>query len=427
MSYALGLKVLRKLCEAQDPLQWHHAKLSPPLFKAHEVEAFQWVDAHLKKHHALPQPETLFQKFPDTKDVPTPEPVSYYVQLLENAFFHSTINQANIDSQNVLKGDPSGHDAALAILQGAIKTITEQKYRQKIIDAGVDGSKLVLTEYHQVGQKDPLAIFGWPYLDQQTGGGMPGDVISYIGRPAAGKTWKMLWSAIQNWKMGRNVLFVSMEMSKLPILQRVAAVVAGTNITQMKMGQFSGHTYKKFLTGLQSMKAMTGKMYVVEGNLASTVTDIYMVADMLGCHNVYIDGAYLVKHENKKLDRFTRVAENVELMKQSSEDGSFCTFASWQFNREASKKTKQAGEQKGNLDDIGYSDAIGQVSSIALGLFQEDSVETIMRRTIKVLKGRNGEVGEFSINWDFQIMDFSQVDPPLDGEAADEAKELLWI
>ena len=52
---------------------------------------------------------------------------------------------------------------------------------------------------------------------------------------------------------------------------------------------------------------------------------------------------------------------------------------------------------------------IGQVSSIVLGLFQEEGVETMVRRKIRVLKGRNGEVGAFDINWNFTNMDFTQV------------------
>jgi len=103
-------------------------------------------------------------------------------------------------------------------------------------------------------------------------------------------------------------------------------------------------------------------------------------------------------------------------------------FCSWQFNREATKKAKKGGGDHGDLEDIGYSDAIGQISSIALSLFQEDGIETMKRRKIQVMKGRNGEVGQFSIAWDFVQMSFQQVDPPLTPEAkATEEMELQWV
>jgi hypothetical protein len=60
------------------------------------------------------------------------------------------------------------------------------------------------------------------------------------------------------------------------------------------------------------------------------------------------------------------------------------------------------------MDDIGYSDAIAQASSIALGLFEEDSIETVHRRRVDILKGRYGEVGHFLVHWLWHPMDFGE-------------------
>jgi hypothetical protein len=52
---------------------------------------------------------------------------------------------------------------------------------------------------------------------------------------------------------------------------------------------------------------------------------------------------------------------------------------------------------------------------------QEETVETMYQRLIRVMKGRDGQVGEFSIHWDFDVMDFNQVksdDSVQDGEFA---------
>ena len=67
-----------------------------------------------------------------------------------------------------------------------------------------------------------------------------------------------------------------------------------------------------------------------------------------------------------------------------------------------------AKEDKVGLEYIGDSDAIGRNSSLILGMFEEESPETIRRREISVLKGRHGETGSFFIKWDFENMDFSE-------------------
>ena len=121
---------------------------------------------------------------------------------------------------------------------------------------------------------------------------------------------------------------------------------------------------------------------------------------------IFIDGAYLTKHPTEK-DRYRRVAENAELMK--SELASLApTVASWQFAKTAAKKDKKKGE-KVTGDDIGYSDAIFQVSSLILGLFEEDSGETLKQRKVEILKGRSGEVGSFTTQWNFDQMLFSEI------------------
>lgn len=411
MSYQIGLKVILRLCTNQSALAWHKAKLSPLLFKNDELPMFKWVDQHVTLHHALPKIETLEQAFPVFKGVEVPEPPSYYVRLLENKYFYERLNAANIASQDLLKEDKDANDQAIAALQDAINDCKYQKYRARIMDVGLEAPSVVLEAYHNVLKQEEVLEFGWGHMDK-SGGIMPGEVVSIVGRPAMGKTWQMLYIAIYNWMKDRNTLLCSMEMSPLPMAQRVTSMYAHTNIGQLQTGGYSmfpaGGTYAKFVKGLQTLSNEKAKLYIVDGNLAASAEDVFILADQLKCKNVLIDGAYLLRHKNSRLDRFTRAAENVELMKRACTDSEASCFSSWQFNREASKKAKTS-KGAGDLEDIGYTDAIGQISSIVLGLFQDDGVETMKQRKVRVLKGRNGQTGEFSINWNFSTMDFSQV------------------
>ena len=426
MAYGVGWKALRRLCEEGDAFTWRNHKLSPELFSVNERPAFLWADEHLKTFHALPKVDTLAQMFPDVAQVQALEPVAYYVKLLEDSFCYGRINQANIDSQNLLKADQADHDSALDVLRKAIKDIEQQRYRTRVLDVGKDGAKVVLGAYHNLKSLEELSIFGWPYMDDQAGPGQPGEVISIVGRPAAGKTWLALWVALKNWLKGQAVLLVSMEMAQLAILQRVAAVYTSCNVTQMKVGGYSKQTYTKFVGGLTGMTQEKGKLYVIDGNLATNVEEVYALADQLGCRTVVIDGAYLVRSRNPRLDRYQRVAENVETMKRYSGELQACTFSSWQLNRDAVKKNKTGLKTEANLEDIGYSDAIGQISAVVLGLLQEDGIETMLKRKVRVLKGRNGEIGEFEIAWDFQGMDFGQVTPAINSQEQ-ENLELQWL
>lgn len=422
-SYNIGLKALKRFVEDGNSFAYFKAKLTPILFKAGpELELFTVVDEHFRSYQSLPDASTVVGKFPEFAEIVAPETPKYYLDLLENRFCYDVINRANIASQDLLKTDKNNTDKAIVVLEEAIGAIVAQRFRIKLLDMGTEGLSLLLGTYHNtLTSENPPSMFGWAYMDERTGGGLPGDVISVVGRPAQGKSWFLLYIALFNWtSRNQNILFVSMEMNTLSIAQRIAAMYAGTNITQLKSAGYSSSTFEIFLTGMDKMGKETSKFYVVDGNLAANVEDIYTLCKQLHCNVVFIDGAYLVRHKNPKLDRFTKVAENVELMKRYTTELEVPTFASWQFSREAVKKTKQKGG-KPDLEDIGYSDAIGQVSSIVLGLMQEEGVETINKRDIDVLKGRNGEVGKFSVKWDFVGMDFSQY------EEEPEDKQLDFI
>jgi hypothetical protein len=148
---------------------------------------------------------------------------------------------------------------------------------------------------------------------------------------------------------------------------------------------------------------------VVDGALSATVNDILLLSRTLNPDVIYIDGAYLVRHPNVALGPYQRVAIVCEQMKMDLATGlSLPVIASWQFSRDAPKKKKDGS--KVGLEDIAYSDVIGQLSAIVLGLFEGETIESVKRKRVDMLKGRGGEEGEFYTHWDFKKMNFAQWD-----------------
>jgi replicative DNA helicase len=134
-----------------------------------------------------------------------------------------------------------------------------------------------------------------------------------------------------------------------------------------------------------------------------------MMARQLRPNIIFIDAAYLLQNHNQHLGRWERVTENIEFIKsQIAEALDIPVVISYQVNREGGKKKGQP-----TLEDIAYTDAIGQISSCVMGLFEDDDIESMMSRKVTILKGRNGESGEFRINWNFDdgpnFMDFTEV------------------
>jgi replicative DNA helicase len=391
------------------------------LFQGTETEVANFISGFVKQHAQLPAPETV-QLHTGEALAPMPEPSSYYLDLLEARHVEREVKKALHGANEKLKSqDPFG---AKDLLRSSIMSLTAQSMGKQIADFRHSYDLIISTFAQQMTKESTGSfMFGWPYLDELSGGLGIGDMASMVGRPQKGKTWALLYAALYGWKQAGEAtvaavkagkdplppkigsrLFVSMEMASLPIQQRLAAFVAQVEPIKLKKGALSSIGVTNMKNGLTRIQHYGSPFYVVDGNLTATVEDIWALARQLDVEAILIDGGYLIKHPTER-DRFRRVAENAELIKKE-----LCplapTIVSWQFARSATKKKK--GE-KADLDDIGYTDAIAQVSSLVLGLLEKDTIETLKQRSIEILKGRNGETGSFNTAWEFDKMNFTQI------------------
>lgn len=394
------------------------------LFRPNELPFYDFVKSFVKAYGSLPKVETVETHLGDEL-IPHKEPSGYYLDLLETRYVEERVKSTGKAASDLLKPENKDPQAALQKMTDMVLDVALKKQQKNIVDFR-NAIDLVLPAYLAKFKAESSngLLYGWPYLDAMTGGVGVGDLVSFVGRPAQGKTWKLLYAALYGWNLAAKLakaaasaaekpevmpasgsrMFVSMEMPAQQIIERLSAMQTHLPMNKLKHADLGTTGLKKLKAGLTEIKTHADPFWVVDGNLAATVEDIWLMARQLKPDAIFIDGGYLVKHPTEK-DRFRRVAENADLMKQ--ELSSMCpTTVSWQFAKSASKKKK--GEVVTG-DDVGYSDAIFQVSSILLGLFEHESVETLKRRCVQLIKGRSGETGQFITNWDFANMDFSEI------------------
>lgn len=222
-------------------------------------------------------------------------------------------------------------------------------------------------------------------------------------------TFKMLYSAERMWRLnGKTVMLVSTEMKPILLMQRLAGISSQVNYSMIKKAELATVQLNTVKDTLREGAERDNPFYIVDGGMASSVEQIVLMAQTFRPDVVLVDGAYLIGSRTmphlKLWERVTRVAEGVKDL--LAEPLSIPAICSYQFNREMTKSKNPAG-----VEHIAGADAIGQLSSLVLGLMEPDSVETLNRRKVDILKGRSGETGEFYINWNFDRMDFSEAAP----------------
>lgn len=393
------------------------------LFKNTEVPVFEYVQKFVRKYSKLPSVDTVEKHTGEDILIPDHlEPAGYYFDLLQQRHTEHTLKKAMEDASKKFLPEEKDPEAALQIIAQSVMELMASKYSTNMIDFRHAYDMVVNDYISQYTKEDNnRLLLGWPYLDDLSGGLTKGDLLSFVGRPGKGKTWNLLYAAMHGWRDRKTVhkgkelvvpgssrLFVSMEMKPLPIMQRMAAMEFKLKSSDIDKATLASAGFTKLKNGMMAIQNYASPFWVVDGNLAATVDDLVMLAQQLKPDAIFIDGAYLLKHPHER-DRYRRVAENADLIKQE-----LCALAptvcSWQFARSGSAKAKKKGDSP-DLDDIGYTDAIAQLSSLVLALLDKDSVETMNQRRINILKGRKGETGEFMIHWDFSaLMNFTQVE-----------------
>jgi replicative DNA helicase len=371
------------------------------------------IEDHLKAYGKLPSRQTITEMW----GAPLPkadEDPRYYLDKLIPMHVERTLRNAVLEANGTIKTDPG---KSLEVLETAVHGLRALSQGMSVIDLREAKDfimKHIASKWGGVGSYG----MGWPAYDEVSGGLMPGDVVSIVGRPGLGKTMLLLSRAFHFWKVSKvPVVFISMEMMLGAILERAAAMHASVPLDFIKKGVFPNvHTNlkEKLVTALDEASKAEVPFHFVDGNMAVNADDVLRICSQLQPSVLIVDGAYLIGL-NKHRRQHENIGESIGFLKQSiATSMEIPVMATYQFNRDAQKLKK--GEPSG-LEHIAGSDEIGRLSSVVLGLFQNDTPETIHRRKVNVMKGRSGEVGSFYVNWDFVSMDFGQVaDPSEEGD-----------
>jgi len=255
---------------------------------------------------------------------------------------------------------------------------------------------------HDLRQHDEVAEgikIGVPYFDRVTSGIQQGDICSLIGRISVGKSYITDAFALNAANAGHRVLLLNMEMTNAAQGRRLTALGAGVSNTLLRQGRLPYYTRRKvedYISELEHNGKSTN-LLLVEGRLNITTEEIIVMTRRYRPDIIFIDGAYLLRNSyGKNLATVERIKIVVEELKQIALMENIGMFLTFQFAR--------GGEKKG-LEGIGWSDAIGQVSSIVLGLTNEEEDSVVARshivyKILEFLKGREGESAKIRLRYD---------------------------
>lgn len=281
----------------------------------------------------------------------------------------------------------------------------------------------VMQRYALQEQGVDLSVCSWPWppLQEATGGIDSQDYIVIYGRPKSMKTWLLVATLVWAFEQGKRILIYTKEMTADNIFKRIAAVMAKVRYHELRMARLSPEEKAAMdavwrmiymMRATQPLICLSGQD---TGEKGDTVPWLRSKIEQYKPDMVFIDGMYLMSDargnpRQKDHERVQHISRDLRQMNLETKLPLVCTL---QANRDAAKN------KEANLEDIAFSDAIGQDATLAIRVINEKGVPTL---ALLIGGSREFELNGFR-TYGVPAVNFDYFGPLSTGEALQAAQQ----
>lgn len=368
-------------------------KVNPLLFTKEEKKVLDGIHRFINQYGQLPKALKM--------ESDTSGPYQYYYDELVKRSIRTTFAEESI---KLNKHFADGEELEALALMKALVAQFDLDVGGKDVLTLSELAENTLTHISENREKGGMVGIpsGWPTLDYATSGYRSGNIYIYAARPKLGKSLALGYNCLSAYNAGYIPMLISMEMTDMEMALRLVAMHLGLNMTCLQKGQVSTFV-ERAIRDSAHMFTTKQPFYFVNGQFKKDVTEISSLVHGLKPDIVFIDGGYLVKmaSSNAKYSRWEKMTEVAEHLKSLAMISQVPVVVSFQFNRQV----KSNRPSSGGFETIQLADAIGQIASVGIGIYEEGNIF----RRLEIMGGRQGETGAFTINWSWTDMNFTEV------------------
>lgn len=378
------------------------------------LKAWDFVCEYLKQYPDCPSPEIVQGKI--GVDVgPAPEQTyEFFIDEVRNRRLHQVIGES---VRGIIEHLESGKaQQAYEAYETGLRELRQMHLAtSKTIALWSKGPQFL--EYYDKLKAGHTGIrTPWTRVNEDTLGFWPEDFVLFVARLGVGKTWTLVMLALHAWfAEEKKVLFATTEMSYEKILQRMVAMHFRLPYEDVRKGKLSAFAEPKMRDGIEALKD-DERLRIIGGDFDFRIESLEAAIEECEPDILFIDGAYLLRVGGD--GRIERAANSFDELKRVAKRNHIPVVASTQFNRDA-KVNKAASA---SVDKIALSDAAGWNADLIYGLIQTEDMKQDQRMIFKPLKFREGSGEEVECWWNFDLMDFREVEGTPTPEAQGEAK-----
>jgi hypothetical protein len=263
------------------------------------------------------------------------------------------------------------------------------------------GADRVRSNYRLREQGIDMSVGRWPWalLDDELGGFTSDDYVVLFGRPKSFKSWILVYLITSLMTQGKRILVYTKEMTWEQMYERIICCLSEIRHWNLRKGLLSPEERILFEQTVEMLllPEISNQLIILSGMDAHGHDTIPWIRSKIENYKpqfVAIDGMHLMAdvHKSKKREeKITNISREARsLVLQTGVP----VIATVQANRAAAKN------QEANLDEIAYSDALGQDATAVMRTIKDKVTEENQESTVSLVIGalRNGMLDGFRIH-----------------------------
>jgi replicative DNA helicase len=386
------------------------------------------INEYYSRHKIPPSYDVLYRlldreeedaeivKFVENKDC-QPNEIGFYIDEIKERY-----NKFIVEKLAERASDIEEEDEDIKEFNEELKKVviqTEKLYRQDVFSEGSvsDSVDDRIRDYEYTAENpDQIMGFlsGYPELDDCTWGIKNSEMLVIGGASSSGKSLLMMNMAINAWRGsndpsinitnyndGKNILYISLEMSKKQLEHRFDANVSSVRHRGVMRGKLGGSEKVAWLKGIEFQRNYDKIFYILDMPRGSTMGEIEAKYEsILGVFKpdaVFIDYLQLMKPTVGSTG-----TDWLDVGKVSEEMHEFCRKKDVPVITAAQRKIsgkKTNGKKVDNvsLEDFGRSKMIGDNAAIAFIIASREDEDLREDMEIHIVKNRDGAKGKVSL------------------------------
>lgn len=242
-------------------------------------------------------------------------------------------------------------------------------------------------------------IFGYPQLDEKTGGVMPGHICLLAARPGIGKT-NFLLNVIC--KQTKRILFFSLEMTVYEIVAR--GIQISTGIHQKYLPEIIKTNPDRYADILVRYNQNFAHMLVTDKS-GLTPKNIHFLTQLAerqfgDISAIFIDYFNLLRCDGKFTGPYDHASQVARALQEVAKEINKPILCACQLNRQGSDFTKPP-----RLEHLRESGVLEEVTALVLGIHRPDDEKAV----VTILKNKRGPLGSVDMKFDWKTLKIEEM------------------